>query len=180
LPANPQKPILVSRSAHLHIMHPDPKHLKNFARNTQWSRGNSVMNILFFNRSHLPGFDRLKASGRVCHLIRAIGHHIVRLACRSVTIMARLTACWSDQTWTRPSRGSAQALRGSSTINHANLLPPVSFRSTDAWLDLRLAGLRPSGLPPGWTGIRMACVLEQVPATRERGTVQFQSRAGQS
>jgi hypothetical protein len=79
-------------------MHPDPKHLKNFARNTQWSRGNRVMNIRFLNRSHLPGLERLNARGLACHLIRAIGHHIVRLACRSVIIMARLTACWGDHT----------------------------------------------------------------------------------
>jgi hypothetical protein len=83
-------------------MHPDPKHLKNFARNTQWSRGKRVMNILFLRRSHLPGFERLKARGLACHLIRAIGHHIVRLACRSVKIMARLSACWRDHTWTEP------------------------------------------------------------------------------
>jgi hypothetical protein len=75
-------------------MQPDPKHLKNFARNTQWSRGKRVMNTLFLNRSHLPGLERLNARGLACHLIRAIGHHIVRLACRSVNIMARLSACW--------------------------------------------------------------------------------------
>jgi hypothetical protein len=83
-------------------MHPDPKHLKNFARKTQWSRGKRTMNNLFLSRSHAPGFERLNARGLVCHLIRAIGHHIVRLACRSVTIMARLAACWSDHSWTRP------------------------------------------------------------------------------
>jgi hypothetical protein len=57
------------------------------------------MNNRFLSRSHLPGLERLKARGLVCHLIRAIGHHIVRLACRSVTIMASLTACRSDCTW---------------------------------------------------------------------------------
>jgi hypothetical protein len=75
-------------------MQPDPKHLKNFARNTQWSRGNIVRNSLFLNRSHLPGLERLNARGLVCHLIRAIGHHIDRLACRSNIIMARLRAGW--------------------------------------------------------------------------------------
>ena len=48
------------------------------------------MNILFLRRSHGPGLERLNASGRACHLMRAIGHHIVRLACRSFTIMVRL------------------------------------------------------------------------------------------
>jgi hypothetical protein len=43
--------------------------------------------------------ERLNARGLACHLIRAIGHHIVRLACRSVSIMARLTA-WGDRSWT--------------------------------------------------------------------------------
>ena len=55
------------------------------------------MNIRFLSRSHLPGFERLKARGLACHLIRAIGHHIVRLACRSVNIMARLTPGWGDR-----------------------------------------------------------------------------------
>jgi hypothetical protein len=50
LPANPQKPVFASRSAHLHIMHPEPKHLKNFARNSQWIRGKNVRNIAFFSR----------------------------------------------------------------------------------------------------------------------------------
>lgn len=50
------------------------------------------MNIRFLSRSHPPGFERLKARGLACHLIRAIGHHIVRFACRSVTITARLHA----------------------------------------------------------------------------------------
>jgi hypothetical protein len=100
-------------------MHPDPKHLKNFALNTQWSRGKRVMNNRFLSRSHLPGFERLKARGLVCHRIRAIGHHIVRLACRSVTIMARLTACRSDCTWNRRWNIPEQVFRGLSTITHA-------------------------------------------------------------
>jgi hypothetical protein len=73
-------------------MHPEPKHLKNLPRYSQWTRGKSVRNTAFFARSQRPGFERLKASGLACHLIRAIGHHIVRLACRSVMIMACLTA----------------------------------------------------------------------------------------
>jgi hypothetical protein len=81
-------------------MHPDPKHLKNFARKIQWVRGKSVRNIAFFSRSQRPGFERLKARGLVCHLIRAIGHHIVRLACRSVSIMACFTACLGGSGWT--------------------------------------------------------------------------------
>jgi hypothetical protein len=87
LPANPQKPVLASRSAHLHIMHPEPKHLKNFARNSQWIRGKKVRNSAFLNRFQRPGLERLLACHAAIHLTRAIGHHIDRLACRSVTIM---------------------------------------------------------------------------------------------
>jgi hypothetical protein len=50
LPASPQNPVLASRSAHLHIMHPEPQHLKNFARNSQWTRGKKVRNSAFFSR----------------------------------------------------------------------------------------------------------------------------------
>ncbi len=108
-------------------MHPDPKHLKNFARNTQWSRGKSVMNILFLSRSHLPGFERLNASGRVCHLIRAIGHHIVRLACLSVTIMARLSACWGTHIGIRPA-GTRRSL--SPDTGRREVFQPPSITQT--------------------------------------------------
>ena len=119
-------------------MHPDPKHLKNFARKAQCIRGKRIMNSRFLNRSHLPGFERLNARGLVCHLILAIGHHMVRLACRSVTIMARLTTCWRDRTRTdvdstvghrtKLSNRLTQMLLRASTVNSANLLPPISFR----------------------------------------------------
>jgi len=140
-------------------MHPDPKHLKNFARNTQWSRGKRTMNNRFLSRSHAPGFERLNARGRVCHLIRAIGHHIVRLACRSVTIMARLTACWSHRTWTKPRNitdADAERLfnRQSRKPVDAKFVPePRISRRSDSWLaswqrldvaqcDLRISELR--------------------------------------
>src|SRR5215470_1870399 len=62
-PASPQNPVFMSRFAHLHIMHPEPKHLKNFARNSQWIRGKKVRNSAFFSRFHRPGLERLLA----CH-----------------------------------------------------------------------------------------------------------------
>src|SRR5260370_30729824 len=68
-------------------MHPEPQHLKNFARNSQWIRGKKVRNNAFFSRFQWPGLERLLACHTFVHLIRAIGHHIVRLACRSVSIM---------------------------------------------------------------------------------------------
>jgi hypothetical protein len=94
LPAKPQNPVFAFLSAHLHIMHPEPKHRKNFARSSQWSRGKKVRNSAFFSRFHRPGLERLLACHDACHLTRAIGHHIDRLACRSVTIMGCLPACF--------------------------------------------------------------------------------------
>jgi len=73
-------------------MHPEPQHLKNFARASQWRRGKKVLNSAFFTRFHRPGLDRLLACHTFIHLIRAIGHHIDRLACRSVSIMVCLSA----------------------------------------------------------------------------------------
>jgi hypothetical protein len=68
-------------------MHPEPQHLKNFARASQWRRGKKVLNNAFFTRFHRPGLERLLACHRFIHLIRTIGHHMDRLACRSVSIM---------------------------------------------------------------------------------------------
>jgi len=101
-PASPQNPVFMSRFAHLHIIHPEPKHLKNFARNSQWSRGKKVRNIAFFSRFHRPGLERLLACHDACHLTRAIGHHIDRLACCSVTIMDRLQLRLSDDALEQP------------------------------------------------------------------------------
>jgi len=98
-PASPQNPVFMSLFAHLHIMHPEPKHLKNFARASQWSRGKKVRNIAFFTRSQRPGLERLNATTLDCHRIRAIGHHIDRLACCSVTIMAASSFRMSEDTW---------------------------------------------------------------------------------
>jgi hypothetical protein len=75
-------------------MQPEPKHLKNFARNNQCSRGKKVRKRAFFSRFHRPGLERLLACHDACHLTRAIGHHIDRLACRSVTIIGCLSACF--------------------------------------------------------------------------------------
>lgn len=92
MPASPQNPVLASRSAHRHIMHPEPQHLKNFARASQWMRGKKVLKSAFFTRFHRPGFERLLACHTFIHLMRTIGHHIDRLACRSVNIMGCLPA----------------------------------------------------------------------------------------
>jgi hypothetical protein len=73
-------------------MHPEPQHLKNFARASQWRRGKKVLNSAFFTRFHRPGLERLLACHKFVHLIRTIGHHIDRLACRSVSIMDCLSA----------------------------------------------------------------------------------------
>jgi hypothetical protein len=92
----------MSRFAHLHIMHPEPKHLKNFARNSQWIRGKKVRKSAFFSRFHRPGLERLLACHEACHLTRAIGHHIDRLACCSVTIMGCLQLRLSDGALEQP------------------------------------------------------------------------------
>jgi hypothetical protein len=86
-------------------MHPEPTHLKNFARNTQWSRGKKVLNRAFLNRFQRPGLERLLACHVPNHLTRAIGHHIDRLAWRSVTIMGCLPACLSETLWNNPGTG---------------------------------------------------------------------------
>jgi hypothetical protein len=51
-----------------------------------------VLNNAFFTRFHRPGLERLLACHTFIHLIRAIGHHIDRFACRSVSIMVCLSA----------------------------------------------------------------------------------------
>lgn len=101
LPASPQNPVFAFLSAHLHIMHPEPKHLKNFARNSQCRRGKKVRNTAFFSRFQRPGLERLLACQVDCHRTRAIGHHIDRLACSSVTIMG-VASSLSEDTWNKP------------------------------------------------------------------------------
>src|SRR5262249_23190327 len=61
----------------------------------------------FFSRFQRPGLDRLLACHVDCHLMRAIGHHIDRLACRSVTIMGCLSTCLSENALERPCKQGA-------------------------------------------------------------------------
>jgi hypothetical protein len=88
-------------------MHPEPQHLKNFARASQWRRGNNVLNSAFFTRFHRPGLERLLACHTFIHLTRAIGHHIDRLACRSVRIMG----CLSGSAVSKAFKNSGPSLR---------------------------------------------------------------------
>jgi hypothetical protein len=91
-------------------MHPEPQHLKNFARASQWRRGKNVLNSAFFTRFHRPGLERLLACHMFDHLIRAIGHHIDRLACRSVSIMGCLSARAAKTRFARQPIGAEQSV----------------------------------------------------------------------
>ena len=92
-------------------MHPEPQHLKNFARASQWRRGKKVLNSAFFTRFHRPGLERLLACHTFIHLMRTMGHHIDRLACRSVNIMGYLSAHSVKTLFAKPRIGGEQSVQ---------------------------------------------------------------------
>jgi len=97
-------------------MHPEPQHLKNFARASQWRRGKKVLNSAFFTRFHRPGLERLLACHTFIHLIRTIGHHLDCLACCSVRIMGCLSAQSVKTLFAEPRIGGEQSVKNSGLL----------------------------------------------------------------
>jgi hypothetical protein len=75
-------------------MHPEPQHLKYFARKNQCSRGKKVRKAALNKRYPWPGFTRLNATTLARHRIRTIGHHMFFFAyCSRTSISSSLAEC---------------------------------------------------------------------------------------
>src|SRR6266852_475714 len=93
-PARPQYPRCELPPSHLHIMHPDPQHLKYFARKNQCRRGKKVRKAALNKRNPWPGLTRLNATTLARQRSRTMGHHMFLFAyCSRTNISSSSSDC---------------------------------------------------------------------------------------